>query len=452
MTTRCIVMCDRVMLDIWPVAAPHILKFIRVNEYNLIVPDVEVEIFRDKTPSIYKITPESFYIKYARTEFNFCSLLNWEGVNGLLRKYLIELAALSVGRAGDVNLLWNCNSIPLREINLFDDHGRIKYYRRRHNDGGRLQSAAESSATTRIQNGTGSTQLMCNNPMRVEWARQYQNEFIKIDPTEWATAQWPVRPYSESHSSGISDSLEQFVLQNWSNAIVIREESYLSEGSKLVGRALDIYNPDWADLASWIDFVEFRDRGTGRFRGLQVGCGGAVLEHTFQGGEFLNCDINQYRGSMFEFDITKKWPFPSQFFEHIVANNVLEHLESITKTFREIDRCLAPGGFLQIEVPFVGSYNHGTDVTHVRGMTFESFNFLCQGGQNYLFQEERYQEFNYECITFYREIILDGQLRREVFSEIPERGTYQEWIALVREMIIPGTIGFLFRKNNGWAQ
>jgi SAM-dependent methyltransferase len=235
------------------------------------------------------------------------------------------------------------------------------------------------------------------------------------------------------------ESLGNFFHKNWPGAIFFGEGKYFKHGTRLIGRAMDLHNPQWTHLSEWIDYIAFEEYQTGALRGLNVGCGNGTIERTFRGNYFINSDINTSPWSDFEFDITKKWPFPTGFFEHIVANNVLEHVDDLIFVCSEVDRCLQTGGVFQIEVPFIGSYNHGTDVTHRRGLTYESFNFLFQGSENYLYRDPGQRVFDYRCVSFHREIVQEGILAREILSQPPQRGSYQDWIKQVKQMIIPGT-------------
>ncbi|MGA0807258.1 MAG: methyltransferase domain-containing protein, partial [Pseudohongiellaceae bacterium] len=143
-------------------------------------------------------------------------------------------------------------------------------------------------------------------------------------------------------------------------------------------------------------------------------------------------------------NLNQPLPFVDGTFSHIVAHNVLEHVDDLIFSITELDRVLARGGVLQIEVPHIGSYNHGTDVTHKRGLTFDSFNFLLNE-RSYLYPQGG-GPFRYRLVGFNRENWIDGHLVREQLTYVPKLGSYPEWINAMRNFEIPGTFGFVMQK------
>jgi SAM-dependent methyltransferase len=192
--------------------------------------------------------------------------------------------------------------------------------------------------------------------------------------------------------------------------------------------------------------IEINSIKTEHYRGLHIGCANTRIETTFLGNPMLNSDIEMFAETDMLLDVTKPWPFPNAQFEQVVANNIFEHISDLIGVAYEMDRCLQPGGLLNIEVPFIGSYNHGTDVTHKRGLTFDSFNFLLADSRNYLYRVDKSRPFNYKLIRFFRENIIDGKLVHEWFDVVPPRGTYTDWLEKVARFEVPGTFGYIWQK------
>lgn len=99
---------------------------------------------------------------------------------------------------------------------------------------------------------------------------------------------------------------------------------------------------------------------------LNLGCG----QFPMQG--FFNVDHDPNSGADFLFDLghpAEYHVFPSGHFELIVMDHVLEHLDDIFPTMRQLHRMLAPGGRLEIRVPHFSrgithpEHRHGFDVT-----------------------------------------------------------------------------------------
>jgi len=70
------------------------------------------------------------------------------------------------------------------------------------------------------------------------------------------------------------------------------------------------------------------------------------------------------------------WPWPDNTFGLVIAQDVLEHLDSFMAFFDECWRILRPGGRVDVRVPRYDHPNTWIDPTHRRGYHPESFDYL----------------------------------------------------------------------------
>lgn len=184
------------------------------------------------------------------------------------------------------------------------------------------------------------------------------------------------------------------------------------------------------------------------YGGLNLGCGNRTLQFTPSGRRMLNVDMIQHPSIDLVMDLEEvPWPFDNGQFDTVYILDCLEHLHDILPVMAEIDRVLAPGGQLHMSGPCIGSYNHGTDITHRRGFTSDSFNFLLADSRNYLFRFEEQRPFRYQLALYWRENMNDrGELYHERFNELPAHGAHPDWNLRVLAQEIPGTMGWIFQK------
>ena len=96
-----------------------------------------------------------------------------------------------------------------------------------------------------------------------------------------------------------------------------------------------------------------------RRRWLDVGCGpyktpGAIgIDWAKLPGVDVVHDLNVF-----------PWPFSNNYFDHIVCNHSLSHLNNFVRTIEEIFRIAKPNSILEILVPHYASDNFNTDPTH----------------------------------------------------------------------------------------
>jgi hypothetical protein len=87
------------------------------------------------------------------------------------------------------------------------------------------------------------------------------------------------------------------------------------------------------------------------------------------------------------------WPWPDGNFEHIVADDVLEHLDDVVGFMDEAHRVLIPGGTLRVRVPHYESENAHIDPTHRRGFHPRTLDFFTNEsyGQHSVYTERRWR-------------------------------------------------------------
>lgn len=115
---------------------------------------------------------------------------------------------------------------------------------------------------------------------------------------------------------------------------------------------------------------------------LNLGCGTDTREG------WTNLDIADLEGVDVVHDINElPLPFEDESFDHILAQDILEHLEYIP-LLKDLHRVLKPGGTIEIRVPHFTSRYNFIDPTHKKKFSFKTFNFFVKGasyGRDYYF-------------------------------------------------------------------
>ena len=94
-------------------------------------------------------------------------------------------------------------------------------------------------------------------------------------------------------------------------------------------------------------------------------------------------DQFNFEGIDYVFDLNKDWPWPDNSVTGLIANHVLEHLNSFLHFHNEAHRVLKPGGTLYLETPNAKGIPDlvWSDPTHIRPYTPHSWiNYLTIDG------------------------------------------------------------------------
>ncbi|MFA6888333.1 MAG: class I SAM-dependent methyltransferase [Candidatus Woesearchaeota archaeon] len=111
---------------------------------------------------------------------------------------------------------------------------------------------------------------------------------------------------------------------------------------------------------------------------LNLGCGEKILKG------YVNIDIIPLQGVNIVHDLNKTpYPFKDNEFEEVYVDNVLEHLDNMSKIIKEIYRILKPNGKAIIKVPHFTSHDTWAHPQHTRAFAYDSFDFFVEGTWRY---------------------------------------------------------------------
>ena len=143
---------------------------------------------------------------------------------------------------------------------------------------------------------------------------------------------------------------------------------------------------------------------------FNLGCGQKPLEG------YINCDFNPDIKADRHFDLNVfPYPLDSGSADEVFMDNVLEHLNDVTRVMCELHRILKPGGMARIKVPYAKSDWAYQDPTHKAFFTEKSMDYFAEGyAYNY------YTRCRFKVVR--AELIADSvSLRHKLRNCIPFR-------------------------------
>ena len=107
---------------------------------------------------------------------------------------------------------------------------------------------------------------------------------------------------------------------------------------------------------------------------MQLGCG--MTKHK----RAIGVDINPKSAADVIHDLNVfPYPFPNNFFDGILAENILEHLDDVVKVMEELHRIAKPNAIITITTGHFSSVDSFTDPTHKHFFTSRSFDYFVPG-------------------------------------------------------------------------
>jgi SAM-dependent methyltransferase len=96
----------------------------------------------------------------------------------------------------------------------------------------------------------------------------------------------------------------------------------------------------------------------------------------------LNVDARAEVAPDLALDLDRRpYPLPRNYFEHIYAMDVVEHLTDVRAFMEEVHELLVPGGVIEISTPHYSCANSFTDPTHRQHLGYFAFDYFTAGHQ-----------------------------------------------------------------------
>lgn len=133
------------------------------------------------------------------------------------------------------------------------------------------------------------------------------------------------------------------------------------------------------------------------------------------------------------------YPFKSEEIDHIYCSHILEHVQDLFRTLKELERVLKVNGTLHIRVPHFSNGNGYNDLTHRRFFGWFTFDQILNGYYNKKFNFKIIKRrFNYLAV----EHPVKNTLTSWFFNILPKQ-FYQRFLCWILPV---GEIEIVLRK------
>ena len=115
-------------LEAWRLTGPQLIALVPAAEYWLVVPDNQLQEFIQNSPVEYRVFPESEFTRDFSEKLSRCEGAALPARRGWYLQQLIKLEALSRASHLDRVVIWDADTIPLKDISFFDSQGNCCYF------------------------------------------------------------------------------------------------------------------------------------------------------------------------------------------------------------------------------------------------------------------------------------------------------------------------------------
>lgn len=249
-----ICVCCKKDAKTWEIASRYIEKNIDANHYRVYVPDHEVAFFKEISAPSFEVIAESVYT--ARIAPALKSHLTGDRVNqfGWYLQQFIKLSAVFACEAGEVALIWDADTVPVKPVDFIDDQGRLLYYKGVEHHQPYFDSIKTLLDLPKVVNFSFITQCF---PIKAIWAHEFLQLIELRHRCSWIQAMIASIDFNEGNGFSEYETLGTFISHYHAKEVQFIDRAWQRFGNSLIGDIAFLETKHSKNKLQQFDFVSF---------------------------------------------------------------------------------------------------------------------------------------------------------------------------------------------------
>ena len=235
MLNKVICVCTLKDADTFSLATKFIRKYIKASRYVVIVPESEYEYFIALELVGFDVISEKKYSRIALSlsELNLGSRFGW------YFQQFIKMSELDDGKENDINLIWDADTIPLREIDFIKD-GLVYFYQGKELHSPYFKLIKALLDEDKLLPTSFIAQCL---PYKVGWFKSFKQHIEKEGNLFWFERIINLIDINESSGFSEYETLGTYALRLFSDQMKIsnRTDNWYRYGNSLIGSPKNLY-------------------------------------------------------------------------------------------------------------------------------------------------------------------------------------------------------------------
>jgi hypothetical protein len=250
------VCCNKDALT-WQKASDQILKNIPASQYKVIVPDIEASHFKLISNKKFKVIPESECLPGAKDLLKHYIPSDKINRLGWYLQQLLKIAALKSANDGEIVLIWDADTIPIKPLNFIDPTGKLIFYTGVEHHEPYFKCIKSLLDIEKIVSFSFIAQCFVSN---VSWVKDFCEDIETRFKLPWYEAIINCIDFHES-SAGFSEyeTLGTYYTYKFPNNIIFSRNPWQRLGKQLIGPVSELTDEKILTLSKKYDFITFEE-------------------------------------------------------------------------------------------------------------------------------------------------------------------------------------------------
>lgn len=246
--------CSSKDIEVWSVAAKYITRNVPAGRYYLFVPDHEITLFREKTPAVFEIIGDRSICGDLIEDLRARIAGKAEDRFGWYLQQFVKLFALYLHKEDDLVVIWDADTVPLKQISFVADNGHILHYSGNEHNKPYFDAIERLLGLKRVVNYSFIAQSFA---MKGSWLRAFFDEIEQSHHKPWPSAILDAINFEQGAGFSEYETLGTFVAHRFCAEMVHNDTPWLRFGNRTIGSVHNLTDPTARQKLTQYDFVSF---------------------------------------------------------------------------------------------------------------------------------------------------------------------------------------------------
>ncbi|SNX29098.1 hypothetical protein SAMN06295945_1462 [Polynucleobacter meluiroseus] len=246
--------CSKKDAATWKIASPYIAKNISSSIYSVIVPEDEIEFFKNISPSSFNVIGESLLADQFSGEIKSRLSEKTKSQYGWYLQQFLKLAAANDCLPNETVLIWDADTIPLKPLTFMDEKSRLIFYQ---SDEYHQPYFDFISRLLGLEKKVAFSFIAQCFVMKAAWLQQFCNELEIKYQKPWIKVLLENINFDEGNGFSEYETLGTYFSYHYADSIAFTKNKWLRLGNSTVGSAVFLSPKLIKKKLSLYDFVSF---------------------------------------------------------------------------------------------------------------------------------------------------------------------------------------------------
>jgi hypothetical protein len=241
-------------IEAWEITSKFMIQHILADQYQVIVPDHEMNEFIKRSPRQFQVIGESRYTKQFKARLLKRLPENKKSQFGWYLQQFIKLLAVKDSDPGAIVLIWDADTAPIKKLEFINSEGQLIYYKSTEYH---LPYFETIQKLTRLEKIVSFSFIAQCFPIKVLWLNEFCADLEKKYQLSWVDAILSQIDFDAMNSFSEYETLGTYISHHHANDVIYSDRPWWRLGNSLLNHVAFLSPKKAQELSAQYDFISF---------------------------------------------------------------------------------------------------------------------------------------------------------------------------------------------------